>query len=112
LSVGSFLRLFLKIISVTNTLTCSVSPSATKKNKCFNNIDKQAQGGLADYIAPEFIPDWLGGPMKTEIPEGGIVPKSYYMSEEEFVKDQSPGPHLLVTMSYNLFSLLSTVLRN
>lgn len=61
----------------------------------YGGNDYQAQGGLTDYICPEFIPDWLGGPMKTEIPEGGIVPKSYYMSAEEFVKDQSPGPHLL-----------------
>ena len=61
----------------------------------YGGNDYQAQGGLTDYISPDYIPDWLGGPMKTEVPEGGIVPKSYYMSEEEFVKDQSPGPHLL-----------------
>ena len=48
-----------------------------------------------DYIASEHIPDWLGGPCHSGIPEGGLVPKSYYMSVEEFEKDQSPGPHLL-----------------
>jgi hypothetical protein len=61
----------------------------------YGGNDYQGQGGLTDYISPEFIPDWLSGPLKTEIPEGGIVPKSYYMSVEEFEKDQSPGPHLL-----------------
>jgi hypothetical protein len=61
----------------------------------------QGSGGLVDYINPDFIPDWLGGPMVTEIPEGGLVPKSYYMSVEEFEKDQSPGPHLLEDSIYS-----------
>ncbi len=39
--------------------------------------------------------------MVTNIPEGGLVPKSYYMSVEEFEKDQSPGPHLLEDSIYN-----------
>ena len=47
------------------------------------------------------IPDWLGGPSFCPIPEGGLVPKSYYMSVEEFEKDQSPGPHLLEDSFYN-----------
>ena len=49
--------------------------------------------------------DFLGGvcPTKTE---GGIVPKSFYMSVEEFVKDQSPGPHFLEeSSSYHSVSL-------
>ena len=48
------------------------------------------------------IPDWLGGPSFCPIvPEGGLVPKTYYMSVEEFEKDQSPGPHLLEDSFYN-----------
>ena len=67
----------------------------------YGGNDYQGQGGLVDYISQENIPDWLGGPKQTEIPEGGLVPKSYYMSVEEFEKDQSPGPHLLEDSIYN-----------
>jgi len=62
-------------------------------------------GGLKDYIPEERIPDWLGGPANTGIPEGGLVPKSFYMSPQEFEKDQSPGPHLLENSCYNSISL-------
>ena len=44
---------------------------------------------------------WLGGPKALDIPDGGLVPKSYYMSVEEFEKDQSPGPHLMEDSFYN-----------
>jgi len=62
-------------------------------------------GGLRDYIAEENIPNWLGGPANTGIPEGGLVPKSFYMSPQEFEKDQSPGPHLLDNSCYQSISL-------
>jgi len=71
----------------------------------YGGNDYQGPGGLVDYINPEHIPDWLGGSRETEIPEGGLVPKSYYMSVEEFEKDQSPGPHLLEDSIYNSTSL-------
>ena len=58
-------------------------------------------GGMADFIDPSIFPNWLGGPKSLEIPEGGLVPKSYYMSVEEFEKDQSPGPHLMEDSFYN-----------
>ena len=72
-----------------------------------------------DYLHEDKIPDWLGGLAQIPIPEGGLVPKSYYMSSQvsdmtwlnfclfftflwprsnvsqEFEKDQSPGPHLI-----------------
>ncbi|XP_023332657.1 SEC14-like protein 1 [Eurytemora carolleeae] len=62
-------------------------------------------GGLRDYIPEEHIPDWLGGTANTGIPEGGLVPKSFYMSPQEFEKDQSPGPHLLDNSCYHSISL-------
>lgn len=71
----------------------------------YGGNDYQGQGGLVDYISQEHIPDWLGGPKQTDIPEGGIIPKSNYMSLEEFEKDQSPGPHLLEDSIYNSTSL-------
>ena len=67
----------------------------------YGGNDYQGPGGLVDYIDPSLIPDWLGGPRATEIPQGGLVPKSYYMSVEEFEKDQSPGPHLMEDSFYN-----------
>jgi len=62
-------------------------------------------GGLKEYVPEERIPDWLGGPAATGIPEGGLVPKSFYMSPSEFEKDQSPGPHLTDTSCYQSISL-------
>eukprot|EP00090_Calanus_glacialis_P033491 TRINITY_DN5564_c0_g1_i1.p1 TRINITY_DN5564_c0_g1~~TRINITY_DN5564_c0_g1_i1.p1 ORF type:complete len:748 (-),score=209.54 TRINITY_DN5564_c0_g1_i1:285-2528(-) len=62
-------------------------------------------GGLKEYVPEERIPDWLGGPAATGIPEGGLVPKSFYMSHQEFEKDQSPGPHLTDTSCYQSISL-------
>ena len=67
----------------------------------YGGNDYQGPGGLIDYIDQDLIPNWLGGPKQTDIPEGGLVPKSYYMSVEEFEKDQSPGPHLLEDSIYN-----------
>ena len=82
-----------------------VSPLIDEKSRekflFYGGNDYQNTGGLVDYINPEFIPDWLGGPYRIpEIPEGGLVPKSYYMSVEEFVKDQSPGPHPLLEETF------------
>jgi len=62
-------------------------------------------GGLKEYLPEERIPDWLGGPAATGIPEGGLVPKSFYMSPQDFEKDQSPGPHLTDTSCYQSISL-------
>jgi len=62
-------------------------------------------GGLKEYLPEERIPDWLGGPAATGIPEGGLVPKSFYMSPQEFEKDQSPGPHLTDSSCYQSISL-------
>ena len=67
----------------------------------------QDPGGLVDYIDTEHIPDWLiSGAASCDIPEGGLVPKSYYMSSEAFEKDQSPGPnHFLEESFYHSMSL-------
>ena len=76
----------------------------------YGGNDYQGPGGLVDYIDQDLIPNWLGGPAETEIPEGGHVPKSYYMSVEEFEKDQSPGPHLLEDSIYNSTSRKNNLL--
>ncbi len=82
-----------------------IDETSREKFLFYGGNDYQHPGGLVDYIEQAFIPDWLGGPGKTEIPEGGLVPKSFYMSVEEFVKDQSPGLHLLEELFYHSMSL-------
>ena len=46
------------------------------------------------------------------IPEGGLVPKSYYMSPQDFEKDQSPGPHLTDSSCYQSISLNKSQVRH
>lgn len=55
----------------------------------YGGNDYQDPGGLVDYIDSRHITEWLGGPCKSDIPEGGLVPKSYYMPAEEFEKDSA-----------------------
>ncbi len=78
-----------------------IDDTSREKFLLYGGNDYQGHGGLTDYISPDFIPSWLSGPLNPDIPEGGIVPKSYYMSVEEFEKDQSPGPHLLEGSIYS-----------
>ena len=41
----------------------------------YGGNDYQANGGLVEYIPQEFIPDFLGGPCRKMVLEGGLVPK-------------------------------------
>jgi len=80
--------------------------AAATDNSRGENLAFQSGGaGLHDYIPDQWIPDWLGGPANTGIPEGGLVPKSFYMTPQEFEKDQSPGPHLTDNSCYYSVSL-------
>uniref|UniRef100_A0A8D9A6R2 SEC14-like protein 1 n=1 Tax=Cacopsylla melanoneura TaxID=428564 RepID=A0A8D9A6R2_9HEMI len=54
--------------------------------------DYQSAGGLIDYIEQDYIPDFLGGPCETKLPEGGLIPKSLYMSDA----DWEAGKHAMV----------------
>ncbi|KAH8335781.1 hypothetical protein KR074_001527 [Drosophila pseudoananassae] len=48
--------------------------------------------GLSQYLDEEIIPDFLGGPCKTMIHEGGLVPKTLYkMSSLEDHEDEPNG---------------------
>ena len=82
-----------------------IDETSREKFLFYGGNDYQDPGGLVDYMSPEFIPQWLGGQARTDIPEGGIVPKSHYMPVEEFEKDQSPGPHFLEESFYHSTSL-------
>ena len=48
---------------------------------------------IRDYLHEDKIPDWLGGLAQIPIPEGGLVPKSYYMSSQVFFphREQEEG---------------------
>ncbi|XP_041978967.1 protein real-time isoform X2 [Aricia agestis] len=46
----------------------------------YGGKDYLQPGGLLDYIDKDLIPDFLGGPCKSFVHEGGLVPKSLYVS--------------------------------
>ncbi|GLH14610.1 uncharacterized protein GBIM_18966 [Gryllus bimaculatus] len=56
----------------------------------YGGNDYQGPGGLVDYIPEDFVPDFLGGPCRTMVQEGGLVPKSLYMTESELEKEGCP----------------------
>ncbi|XP_076163414.1 real-time isoform X2 [Ptiloglossa arizonensis] len=50
---------------------------------CGTNYQEQGPGNLSEYINPDFIPDFFGGPSEVYITEGGIVPKHLYKLDFE-----------------------------
>ncbi|XP_053994311.1 protein real-time [Hylaeus anthracinus] len=50
---------------------------------CDTNYLEEGPGSISEYINPEFIPDFFGGPSEVYIPEGGIVPKHLYKVDLE-----------------------------
>ncbi|XP_073246331.1 SEC14-like protein 1 isoform X2 [Porites lutea] len=59
-----------------------IDENTRNKFLIYGGNDYQDPGGLTDYIAAEYIPDFLGGPYECNIKEGGLVPKSLYRSLE------------------------------
>jgi len=91
-----------RVFPILWTLVCPLIDETSRAKFLFYATDGQRgdqlaaqSAGLRDYLHEDKIPDWLGGLAQIPIPEGGLVPKSYYMSSQEFEKDQSPGPHLI-----------------
>ncbi|GFG33633.1 hypothetical protein Cfor_03387, partial [Coptotermes formosanus] len=56
----------------------------------YGGNDYQANGGLVEYIPQEFVPDFLGGPCRTMVLEGGLVPKGLYMTEGDLEREGCP----------------------
>ncbi|KAJ1531458.1 hypothetical protein ONE63_000136 [Megalurothrips usitatus] len=80
-----------RVFPIMWTLVSTFIDDNTKsKFLLFGGNDYQEEGGLVDYIPDEFVPDFLGGSSKTNICEGGLVPKSMYMSEVELEKEGCP----------------------
>merc|ERR1719412_2389360 len=91
-----------RVFPILWTLVCPLIDETSRAKFLFYATDGQRgdqlaaqSAGLRDYLHEDKIPDWLGGLAQIPIPEGGLVPKSFYMSSQEFEKDQSPGPHLI-----------------
>ena len=49
----------------------------------YTGVDYACSGGLVDFVAEEYIPDFLGGRKHCSIPMGEPVPKSLYKAEWE-----------------------------
>ncbi|MBN3305147.1 S14L1 protein, partial [Amia calva] len=60
-----------------------INDNTRQKFLIYSGNNYQGVGGLVDYIDKEIIPDFLGGDCLCNVPEGGLVPKSFYQTEEE-----------------------------
>jgi len=55
-----------------------IDENSRKKFMIYTGDDYQGAGGVADYIPNEYIPQFLGGPYKSQINAGKAVPKKFY----------------------------------
>jgi len=96
-----------RVFPILWTLVCPLIDETSRGKFLFyaGNDFSLTPGGLMEYLPKQHIPDWLGGDSVTGIPEGGLVPKSFYMSVQDFEKDQSPGPHLMDNSCYQSTTL-------
>ncbi|KAJ8386167.1 hypothetical protein AAFF_G00175910 [Aldrovandia affinis] len=60
-----------------------INENTRQKFLVYSGNSYQGVGGLVEYISKEIIPDFLGGDCLCNVPEGGLVPKSLYQTEEE-----------------------------
>ncbi|XP_006821149.1 SEC14-like protein 1 [Saccoglossus kowalevskii] len=69
-----------------------IDENTRQKFMIYGGYDYLGKGGLADYIDPVYIPDFLNGECYCSIPEGGLVPKMLYKSLEDLYE---PGERRL-----------------
>ncbi|XP_054445528.1 SEC14-like protein 5 [Pteronotus mesoamericanus] len=60
-----------------------INENTRQKFLIYSGSNYQGPGGLVDYLDKEVIPDFLGGECVCNVPEGGLVPKTLYLTEEE-----------------------------
>ncbi|NXG48682.1 S14L5 protein, partial [Psilopogon haemacephalus] len=60
-----------------------INDNTRQKFLIYSGNNYQGPGGLVDYVDKEVIPDFLGGECMCTVPEGGLVPKALYQTEEE-----------------------------
>lgn len=74
-----------------------IDENTRTKFMIFGGNDYQGPEGITEFIDKKYIPDFLGGDCFCHVPDGGAVPKSLYMSDEE--ADKSPDEPSLTTDS-------------
>ncbi|XP_045141983.1 SEC14-like protein 5 [Echinops telfairi] len=60
-----------------------INENTRQKFLVYSGSNYQGPGGLVDYLDKEVIPDFLGGECLCNVPEGGLVPKALYLTEDE-----------------------------
>ncbi|KAB0394221.1 hypothetical protein E2I00_005062 [Balaenoptera physalus] len=65
------------------TISPFINENTRQKFLIYSGSNYQGPGGLVDYLDKEVIPDFLGGECLCNVPEGGLVPKSLYLTEED-----------------------------
>ncbi|XP_058426095.1 SEC14-like protein 5 [Diceros bicornis minor] len=60
-----------------------INENTRQKFLIYSGSNYQGPGGLVDYLDREVIPDFLGGQCVCNVPEGGLVPKCLYLTDEE-----------------------------
>ncbi|KAG8428959.1 hypothetical protein GDO86_018713, partial [Hymenochirus boettgeri] len=60
-----------------------INENTRQKFLIYSGNNYQGPGGIADYLDREIIPDFLGGECVCNIPEGGLIPKSLYQTDED-----------------------------
>ncbi|XP_075422265.1 SEC14-like protein 5 [Ascaphus truei] len=60
-----------------------INENTRQKFVIYSGNNYQGPGGIADYLDKEIISDFLGGECVCNIPEGGLVPKTLYQSEDD-----------------------------
>uniref|UniRef100_A0A672TQ13 SEC14 like lipid binding 5 n=1 Tax=Strigops habroptila TaxID=2489341 RepID=A0A672TQ13_STRHB len=60
-----------------------INENTRQKFLIYSGNNYQGPGGLVDYVDKDVIPDFLGGDCMCTVPEGGLVPKSLYQTDDE-----------------------------
>nr|XP_056722465.1 SEC14-like protein 5 [Euleptes europaea] len=60
-----------------------INENTRQKFLIYSGNNYQGPGGLVDYLDKDVIPDFLGGECVCNVPEGGLVPKLLYQTDEE-----------------------------
>lgn len=60
-----------------------INENSRRKFLIYSGNNYQGPGGVSDYLDKEIIPDFLGGECMCNIPEGGLIPKSLYQSDDD-----------------------------
>ncbi|KAH6943759.1 hypothetical protein HPB50_026935 [Hyalomma asiaticum] len=82
-----------------------INDTTRSKFTFFADTGPTAPPGLAEFVDPSYLPDFLGGPCQTSIPDGGLIPKTFYMSEEDYEREKADGMHLFDDTMYHSVSL-------